>query len=323
MDVTCPACAARYTADDEKLRGKTARMRCPTCAHVWLVSGPPAEKTAARVKRNEDREKRDMFASRPLDEGYVKQTLHPPPPVSDDADRSGAVAARNESSLLFTVDSIKGNAIVKTPEPAPASIAAAPPATADDSGIIDLKALSTRPPAALGAVVNPVAPLFSDAPAAFSVDAPQPKPEGGIPRHFKIIGGIAAAAAFLLVSGLGLSLAFRGEEPVARNALTAPLPQPAQAAAAITPPAAPEPAPAAAAPAAAAAADDSASAPEPGKKKKKKGKGAKHSPNPNMSAPDKAEKASAPAAKPSKPAGDSCGCKGDFNCILRCTAKGK
>lgn len=262
-----------------------------------------------------------MFASQPLDEGYVKQTLHPPPPVSD-ADRSGAVAARNESSLLFTVDSIKGNAIVKTPEPALASIAAAAPATPDDSGVIDLKALSTRPPAQLGAVMSPVAPLFSDAPAAFSVDAPQPKPEGGIPRHFKIIGGIAAAAAFLVVSGVGLSLAFRGEEPVARNALTAPLPQPAQAAAAITPPAAPEPAPAAAAPAAAAAADDSATE-TPKKKKKGKGKGAKHSPNPNMSAPDKAEKASAPAAKPSKPAGDSCGCKGDFNCILRCTAKGK
>src|SRR4051812_17768802 len=40
MDVSCPACAARYTADDEKLRGKTARMRCKACNTVWLVSGP-------------------------------------------------------------------------------------------------------------------------------------------------------------------------------------------------------------------------------------------------------------------------------------------
>ena len=55
MDVTCPACAARYTADEQKLRGKTARMRCRACDTVWLVSGPEdrmsESKRAAVVKR--------------------------------------------------------------------------------------------------------------------------------------------------------------------------------------------------------------------------------------------------------------------------------
>src|SRR5215207_6023180 len=97
MDVSCPACAARYTADDEKLRGKTARMRCKACNTAWIVSGAPAgsapistppvepvvppvfgaglpsgestdvaasSKRAAVVKRGAEREKRDLFAAR-------------------------------------------------------------------------------------------------------------------------------------------------------------------------------------------------------------------------------------------------------------------
>src|SRR5205085_5046069 len=55
MEVTCPACASRYTADDEKIRGKTARMRCRSCDTVWLVGGDedemPSEKRAAVVRR--------------------------------------------------------------------------------------------------------------------------------------------------------------------------------------------------------------------------------------------------------------------------------
>src|SRR6476620_7728389 len=96
MDVSCPACAARYTADDEKLRGKTARMRCKACNTVWLVSGagapapssvapPPvapaiaAPSTAAVVKKGAEREKRDLFAPREPDLGSVKPTIPPPP----------------------------------------------------------------------------------------------------------------------------------------------------------------------------------------------------------------------------------------------------
>ena len=142
MDVTCPACAARYTADEQKLRGKTARMRCRACDTVWLVSGledkMSESKRAAVVKRGADRDHRDLFASRPADLGSVKQTLRPPPPDS----LTGGVAARNESSVLFTVDALKGAARVKTPEPEQAPISTAF-MIADDEGVIDLNALAS------------------------------------------------------------------------------------------------------------------------------------------------------------------------------------
>src|SRR5688500_18843837 len=97
MEVSCPACAARYTADEEKLRGKTARMRCRACDTVWLVTGPSAiddddttrgrsaapvaaqEKRAADARRGAERERRDLFASRPVEDGGVRETLRPPP----------------------------------------------------------------------------------------------------------------------------------------------------------------------------------------------------------------------------------------------------
>src|SRR5689334_8957485 len=105
MDVSCPACATRYSAEEDTLRGKTARMRCRACDTVWLVSGPPAtEKRAAVIKRGAERERRDLFADRPMDYGSVKQTLRPAPPSDEGVTRGGAVAARNESSVLFTMD---------------------------------------------------------------------------------------------------------------------------------------------------------------------------------------------------------------------------
>src|SRR5216110_2383344 len=114
MEVACPACAARYTADEQKLRGKTARMRCRACDTVWLVSGSEDKmneaKRAAVVKRGAGRDHADLFATRPPDLGSVKQTLRPGPP-----DSTLGVAARNETSVLFTVDALKGSARVKTP----------------------------------------------------------------------------------------------------------------------------------------------------------------------------------------------------------------
>src|SRR3954471_122442 len=137
MEVSGPACAARYTADEQKLRGKTARMRCRACDTVWLVSGPEDKmseaKRAAVVKSGKGREHADLFASRPADLGSVKQTLRPPPPDA----LTGGVAARNETSVLFTVDALKGTARVKTPEPEPAPLSSAFIAS-DDEGVIDL-----------------------------------------------------------------------------------------------------------------------------------------------------------------------------------------
>ncbi|MBX3186833.1 MAG: zinc-ribbon domain-containing protein [Labilithrix sp.] len=312
MDVTCPACAARYKADEEKLRGKTARMRCKACDTVWLVSGPGAEampdsKRAAVVKRGADREHRDLFASRPLDFGSVKQTLHPPPPEG--------VAARNETSVLFTVDSLKGAARMKTPEPEPAPLSSAYQRVDDDEGIIDLNALASVPPKA-GA--RHVAPLFSEPPpAAFAVDATGSQEIAsaqGFTLGKRMIAGIAAAAVAVVLVIVGLAAAFKGEEPTipaVTASLAAPPPAPVTAA-----PAPPEPAPAPVASASASSSDDEPATPAKGKKGKK-GKGFA------AAGKGKAKTETAFVSKPAPKAQDKCGCKGDFSCILRCTAKGK
>ena len=326
MEVTCPACAARYTADEQKLRGKTARMRCRACDTVWLVSGPEdmmnEAKRAAVVKRGAERDHRDLFASRPADFGSVKQTLRPPPPDS----LLGGVAARNESSVLFTVDAIRsaGAGRVKTPEPE-----YAPPSTAfmasDDEGVIDLKSLSSAPPK-VGA--RAIAPLFSETPAAFAADVDAPYSSSGaagaMPNGFtfgkRAIAGLAAAAVAVVLCSIGLAAAFKGEEPVARtaNAMMASVAPPAPSAAVA--PAAPVLASVAAAPSSASD-DEEKATPAKGKGKGKKGgkAGSKAQSGGVASSKSKSETL---VSKPIPKAVDKCGCKGDFTCILRCTAKG-
>ena len=182
MEVSCPACAARYTADDEKLRGKTARMRCKACNTVWLVSGsgasavPPAiahapieheapSKRAAVVRRGSEREKRELFAARETDYGSVEQTVRPPPSFGL---TGGGVGARNENSVLFRVDQLLGPGRVSAPEPtrSPAIASQSAPLGGDDEGVIDLNALASVPPRGVG---MPIAPLFSE-PRGVAVD---------------------------------------------------------------------------------------------------------------------------------------------------------
>lgn len=338
MDVTCPACAARYTADEQKLRGKTARMRCKACDTVWLVSGTPdraeetmnEEKRAAVVKRGGERDHRDLFASRPADLGSVKQTLRPPAP-----DFGGAVAARNETSVLFTVDSLRGAARVKTPEPELAPLSSAFIAQ-DDEGVIDLKALASSPPRAH---VRSVAPLFSEPPpGAFSADVDDTGANEGIsmPGGFKLgkraIAGIAAAAVALVLCSIGLAAAFKGEEPVARvaaNSMMAPIA--AAAPAVVAAPAAPVIAPVIASNASVSSDDDTKSSTVKGKGKKGKGSakasfastGGKSQSVPSSGVSSKKFSSNDTGVSKLPKAADKCGCKGDFNCILRCTATGK
>lgn len=333
MEVSCPACAARYTADDEKLRGKTARMRCKACSTVWLVSGSGAStapaamahapiehesssKRAAVVRRGSEREKRDLFAARETDYGSVKQTLPPPSFGLTGGGAGGGVGARNENSVLFRVDQLVGPARVNTPEPTRSPPIASQPGTlggGDDEGIIDLNALASVPPRGVG---MPIGPLFSEPPGV-AVDVhdtarrPVVKPSSKLP----LIGGLAAAAAFVLVAGFGISLAFKGEEPVKHTAaLVAPSPTTVEA-----PPPKVEPAPAAEA---VATADDPSSnadhATDAKPAKAKRGKAGTAAKGKATKGPI-TSKSPAPAAKPVK-AADPCGCKGDFNCILACTA---
>jgi predicted Zn finger-like uncharacterized protein len=331
MDVTCPACAARYTADEQKLRGKTARMRCKACDTVWLVSGPEdkmnEEKRAAVVKRGADRDHRDLFASRPADLGSVKHTMRPPP----GADLSG-VAARNETSVLFTVDSLKGAARVKTPEPEPAPLSRAGfVSSQDDEGVIDLKALASSPPRAH---VRSVPPLFSEPPpGAFSADVDGSGGQASMPGGFKLgkraFAGIAAAAVALVLCSVGLAAAFKGEEPVAHTAANAIMaPATPAAPVVVAAPAAPVIAPVTASNASSSSDDDNKSSTVSGKKGKK-GKGSAKASfsgskvqSSGVASSKKFSSSDALVSKPAPKAADKCGCKGDFNCILRCTAKG-
>ncbi len=328
MEVSCPACAARYTADDEKLRGKTARMRCKACNTVWLVSGSGASsapaamghapiehesssKRAAVVRRGAEREKRDLFAARETDYGSVKQTL---PPAPSFGFTGGGVGARNENSVLFRVDQLLGPGRVSTAEPtrspAMASQSGPLPHNGDDEGVIDLNALASVPPRGVG---MPIAPLFSEPPGvAVDVHDAARRPLVKRSNKLPLIGGLAAAAAFVLLAGFGISLAFKGEEPVKHTAaLVAPTPATVEA-----PPPKVEPAPVAEA---VATADDSSSnadhATDAKPTKAKRGTAAKG----KATKGPITSKSPAPASKPVK-AADPCGCKGDFNCILACTA---
>jgi hypothetical protein len=282
-------------------------------------------KRAAVVKRGAERDHRDLFASRPADLGSVKQTLRPPPPDSI----YGGVAARNESSVLFTVDALRsaGAARVKTPEPelAPASTAFI---ASDDEGIIDLKSLSSAPPK-VGA--RSIAPLFSEPPpAAFATDV-GPSSSGAVnamPNAFKFgkraIAGLAAATVAVVLCSIGLAAAFKGEEPVAHmaNAAMAPI-APAAPPPAVVAPA--TPVIAAVAPSTSSTDDDDkATTPAKGKGKGKAGKGKAGSKAQSSVASSKSKSSSNDplVSKPTPKAADKCGCKGDFTCILRCTAKG-
>ncbi len=297
-------------------------MRCKACNAVWLVSGPdvaspgassPASsvapaavaqdkeesKRAAVIKKGAEREKRDLFGTPADVNGSVKQTLLPPPAFGFKA------GARNEDSVLFRVDQLK--AAARSEKPASEKTPAAENRT-DDEGIIDLRALSSAPPA-LRPVPLPVAPLFSEPPAVtLEVDDGKAATPTKRTSRWRLVGTLAAAAVLLLGVGFGVALVFKGDEPV-----------PEPIAAAQPPPPQPEaaPPPKVEAP----AADEDKSKDEKGEEvasaketKGKKGKRVKKG-------KARTTKKAAPAAKPKKPA-DPCGCKGDFNCILACTARG-
>lgn len=338
MEVSCPACAARYTADGEKLRGKTARMRCKACNTVWLVSGadapaptdvppvslpldnpgPPGSKRAAVVKRGADREKRDLFAKReeepPVSSMQRGESDAPPPSFGF---TGGGVGARNETSVLFRVDQlalgraktepvpavrVNERANERRNEPAEPARPAAASRPSDDEGVIDLKALSSSgAPRPLGPAV---APLFSEPPPVTLEVAGSARPNARPTSKLAVAGGIIGGIAFLAAAIFGLSIAFRSEEPVKHTAAVVPPPPPVVTAA---PAATPTPAP-------------SASADTPDPKDAKQAKKARRGKSRGANA--SAAGASAPAAKP-KAAADPCGCHGDFSCILACSAHGK
>lgn len=336
MHVTCPACATEYIADEGNFHGNTARMRCAACDTVWLVSRvaepeeypipqarPASDRShAAVVRRGTARERRDLFATQEPDLGSVKQTLRPAP-------FSSGVAARNETSVLFTIDSLKQAAAVQSAPPPPVMTNPVPNGRPDDDdGLIDLKALSSIPPR-IGP--NAPQPLFTSEPPPGAFARELSSPGSILPlagkRPTKLIAAIAGGIAAAALMVVGVAVAFRGEEP-AKNVATASI----AAAKPVAPPpvvTAPPPvvtAPSAApAPAPAAKEDEAAKPVATGKKGKGgKGKSARPAGLQKVGSSGVATKSeSAPAPKPAAKSADACGCKGNFDCIIRCSAKGK
>gem|GEM_PF-6208113 len=42
MKTTCPKCNSAYEIADEKVEGRTFKVRCHVCEHMVVIQGPPA-----------------------------------------------------------------------------------------------------------------------------------------------------------------------------------------------------------------------------------------------------------------------------------------
>lgn len=350
MLVSCPACSARHDLDDLAHEApapgsRNLRLQCPECATVWLVPSkyadhrnpasslpPPAVERSqgAARRRATERNQRDLFAPPPSDFGLSRpKTSEPPVPL-------GGYGARNENSVLFTVEEIRNSA---RPAPLPESAGDRD----QEEGVIDLQALTLGKSQGVPAV-----PVFGgeSAPDAFSSEiAGLGAVDGGGSRRFgrfttKQIAIAASAAVAALLCVVGLFVVFRGEQPDMSRATTslaatenaAPTSAaPTSAPPPVTPPAqTSEPAKpaeetvATSAPSNAAASDEGAGQAAPEKTSKSKGKHHGKAGKAHHAKPKKA-KAAAPAktAAPKAKKSDACGCHGDFECTLRCAAKGK
>jgi predicted Zn finger-like uncharacterized protein len=236
---------------------------------------------------------------------------------------SGGTGARNESSVLFSLSALTSAA--SRPSSRPVAPAAAPSGSAnrEDSGLIDLKALTAAATKseAMAAPALPTAPLISPltpsplgiaSPLGGGLSAPatdygaaQGKSKAGL----FIGGGIAVAA----VAAVAIVFMLRPPPP-------APAPPPVAAAAPTpTPPPAPTPEVTATPPSTGTAAPDEApkGSKPAGGAIKRGGGGIKKGSGP----------AAAPAAgggdtpAPPKPKKSACGCApGDLQCAMRCAA---
>lgn len=301
---------------------------------MWLVpskyanlrdsatSLPPAfeRSPGAARRRSAERDQRDLFAPPPSDFGLTRPKTSAPPPSA------GGYGARNENSVLFTVEEIRNSA-----RPAP------PPEEdrEQEDGVIDLQSLTfgKAPP-------SPAVPVFGaeSSTGAFSSEIAGQGASGerGAWRlgafTTKQIAIAASAAACGLLFVVGLFLVFRGEEPDMSRATTS-LAATAEAEESVAAPVAAPPAqtpestgPAEETVAAAAAVAEATGSTDEGAERaakpkgKRRGKGGK-----SHAKPAKKAKAAAPAQSPAPKAkkADPCKCRGDFECNLRCAAKGK
>lgn len=263
MVVSCPQCDSSYEVADDKLRGRTARMRCPACQHSWVVSGPhsgashsqpaPASRPPASLRPS-------PFARAAADDDEPETSPGVTPPVSSRAARRkddvrarkdmfatpkpeahhgsvvesaqrGLSGERNEHSVLFTVADLKAADARRRDKESllPPPMAAAPGAGLamsgpSSDGAIDLLAMCSQG----GQVKTRGEPLLTvdTAPSGFSISV-RPPPD---PRRKMAYAGAAAAGAALFLA-LGIGLAVRGgpeakPEPMAAAAAPPPVAAP-------------------------------------------------------------------------------------------------
>ncbi len=381
MDVACPSCRARYRTNAEKLRGKTARMRCRACETVWLITGPKATATeraappssrsaggappssrppsrapishapsshapSSRAPISRAPSSRAPISRAPISHvsngphaphapissaspsGSVTVAVTPsetpavvpnPPrsaprsaprdlltnrpvefaPSSSHTIRPPPVSARGESSVLFTVESLRAAERLRSSSP--------PPPPREEDGVIDLLA-----------TISPAPPPRPVPREVFASDAPPPAyarslaPGPGRPPSLvgtlgaKTVAALAAAAvATITLCSAALVAAFGSDEPSAASATLLPAPNhkptPSSSLAILDGREKARP-----------QAAETVAPSKRGRGKTRAFVGAARS-----SAP--AEPAAPKAVKPADP----CHCKGNFDCIMRCAVKGK
>jgi predicted Zn finger-like uncharacterized protein len=238
---------------------------------------------------------------------------------------SGGTGARNESSVLFSLSALTSAA--SRPSSRPIAPAAMPSgaATREDSGLIDLKALTAAATKseAMAAPSLPTAPLISPLAAPpLGIASPlggglsAPATDYGYSQQGKSKAGLFIGGGIAIAALAAVAIVFMLRPPP-----PAPAPPPVAAAPAPTPPPAPTPEVTATPPSTGTAANEEApksSAKPPSGGIRRGGGGVKKGGGPAAAAPAGGGDA-APA--PPKPKKSACGCApGDLQCAMRCAA---
>lgn len=307
MIITCQDCQSQYEVADEKVHGRSVRIRCRACGSRIFLS---LEATTPSYGAEADRlpcPTRNAIAP-PRDDSA--DATAPRNTYQANYDDQPVTGGRNETSVLFTLAALSGSR--------KSAKAAAP--TRQDSGLIDLNAMSTS--GAELSARNVKAPVLSEPPLGNFTTSVSYAPPAQM-RRARFYGAGIAAVALLAMIGLGFGM--RGEKVESADVLaraTAPV---VHAVAAAQPVAAPVAAPAAAPAPEVVASNTSDSKPAAaskgkGKKGGKKGSGVKPSGLRKIASTGVSSTPSAaPAAKPV--ANDPCHCKGNLMCSMNCSAK--
>lgn len=235
------------------------------------------------------------------------------------ASAGGATGARNESSVLFSLSALTASAPAKPAASAASassaiSFAGGSTATKEDSGLIDLKALTAASePQASAPILAPsplgMAPPLGLAPPMGGVEAHYAAPQKSSKTGLFIGGGIAVAAI-----AIAIAVVVTSQKP--------PPPAPAPVATQPTPAPTPTPETTQASTAKAPATGTAEEKPPEEKTPKKVATGGRNTGGP-IKKPGGGETTSKPAETKKPAAKNPCGCaSGDLQCAMKCAAGG-